>query len=156
MSLAICVFITWLAFIILSLIPKKLSVQDMVFLYFVNTIFELSIFTILHINLQWLVVSRSVEHSFADLTFRLFMIPIVFVITANILLYSWKIWKWVIAGSIIFGFLVIHILVNKLGILTTHHWNWLYTMSLYTIYAVFSSGMAGFIKKVDTKEVKVK
>lgn len=156
MSLAICIFITWLAFIILSVIPKKLSVQDMVFLYFVNTIFELSIFTILHINLQWLVVSRSVEHSFADLSFRLFMIPIVFVITANILLYSWKIWKWIIVGSIIFSFLFIHFLIHKLGILTTHHWNWLYTIILFIIYALFSSGMAWFIVKVDMKEVKLK
>lgn len=153
MSLAICVLITWLVIIILSLIPKKLSEIEMVFVYFTNTIFELSIFTILHINLKWIQISRIPEKSIADLVFRLVMIPLVFVITANILLYSWKFLKWIIVLAIILSFFVINFLIVKLGILTPHHWNYLYTFLLFSSYTVFSSLMAWFIIHVKGNEV---
>jgi hypothetical protein len=155
-SLAICVFISWIVIIVFSLIPKKFSEQDMVFLFFVNTIFQLSIFTILHVNLKWLYVSRTVEHSLADLVCRLIMIPLVFVITANILLYSWKVLKWIIVVAIILSFLLLGQLLSKLGVLSMHHWNAFYGISLFTSYAIFSSFMGWFISNVDEKEVKVK
>ena len=143
MSLAVCVLITWVVIIAFSLIPKKLDEIEMVFLFFVNTIFELSIFTIFHVNLKWILVNHSVEKSFADLVLRVVMIPVVFIITTNILLYQWKFLKWVIVAAIIAGFLIINILVQKLGILKTHHWNPLYTLILFSSYAVFSRIMVG-------------
>jgi hypothetical protein len=154
LSLAICVLITWLVIIVLSLIPKKLSRIEMVFVYFVNTIFELSIFTILHINLKWIDVSHSVEKSFADLVLRLIMIPLVFVITANILMYSWKFLKWLIIVVIILCFLLMQAMIIRLGILTILHLNAIYTFILFSSYAVFSSLMAWFICNVDGKDVR--
>ncbi|WP_108671640.1 hypothetical protein [Peribacillus acanthi] len=153
MSLAICVLITWIVIIILHAIPKKLSELDMVFLYFMNTIFEVSIFTILHINLNKLVVSHDVEKSFADLVIRLIMIPLVFVITANILLYSWKYLKWFIVIAIIFSFILMQKLLEWLEIIKTSQWNIGKTLLLFSCYALFSSLMAWMISRVDEKEV---
>ena len=156
MSLAISILISWIVIIIASLIPKKLSEQDMVFLFFVNTIFELSIFTILHINLKWIHVSRTIENSFADLSFRLVTDPLVFVMTANIMLYSWKIMKWIIVSAIILSFLLLGQLLERLGVLSLENWNNFFAIILFTSYAAFSSGMAWFIVYVGKKDVRVK
>lgn len=156
MSLAVCVLITWIVLIVLSLIPKKLSELDMIFLYFVNTIFELSIFTILHVNLKWINVNHSVEKSLADLVLRLFMIPFVFIITSNILLYSWKFLKWIIVFGIILCFLLMGRLIEELGIITTPHWKLIYNVLMFSSYAAFSRYMAWVIALVDQKEVKNK
>jgi hypothetical protein len=152
--LAICVLITWFVIIILSLIPKKFSELDMVFLYFVNTIFELSIFTVLHVNLKWIVVNHSVEKSIADLVFRLIMIPLVFIITSNILLYSWKFLKWIIVIAMILSFILMQGLLERLGVITTHHWNVIYNFLMFSSYAIFSRFMTWVIVNVDRKEVK--
>lgn len=153
MSLAVCVLITWLVIIVLSLIPKKLDEIEMVFLFFVNTIFELSIFTVFHVNLKWIEVNDSIEKSFADLVLRLGLIPITFIITTNILLYSWKYLKWIIVIAIILAFLFMNKLIEWLGILTLNQWNLFYTVIVFSSYAVFSRIMAWFIMKVGRREV---
>lgn len=154
MSIAICVLITWVVIIILSLIPKKLSELEMIFLYFVNTIFNLSVFTVLHVNLKWIVVNHSVEKSIADLVLRLIMIPLVFVLTSNILLYSWKFLKWVIVIAIILGFNLLGKLLEGLGVISFEHWNVIYNTLMFSSYAIFSRLMAWVIVNVDRKEVK--
>lgn len=152
-SLAVCVLMTWIVIIVLTLIPKKLSEIEMVFVYFTNTVFELSIFTILHINLEWIHIDQSVEKSLADLVLRLFMFPLVFVMTANILLYRWRILKFVVVILINLSFLFINFLMKNLGILKTTHWNYSYTILLFMSYTIFSSLMALFILNIKGKEV---
>jgi hypothetical protein len=153
-ALAICVLITWIVVIILSLIPKKLTQLEMVYLFFVNTIFELSLFTLLHVNLRWITVNLSVEKSFADLTMRLFMIPLALIISTNILLYSWKFLKWVIVLGIIFFFNSIGDLLEWLGVLKFHSWNRMDNSLLFIIYITFSRFMAWVITHVGQEEVK--
>lgn len=154
MSLAVCVFITWIIIIFFSLIPKKLSELDMVIIYFFNVIFELSIFTILHVNFKIIVVSHTFEHSFADLVLRFIFVPLVFVITANILLYPWRIMKWIIVAAIILCFPLMEHLLHWLEILKTRHWNVGYNLLMTTSYAVFSSAVAWLLTRLDRKEVK--
>ncbi|MDP4083680.1 MAG: hypothetical protein Q8934_03595 [Bacillota bacterium] len=153
MTFSICMLITWIVIIILSLIPKRLSEIDMVFLFFVNTIFELSIFTIFHVNLKWLNISQEVEKSLADLMFRLIMVPLFFIISTNILLYSWKFLKWIIILAMLVCFILMKDLLKSLGILTTHHWNMMYSILMFCSYLIFSRLMAWFITKAGSKEV---
>jgi hypothetical protein len=153
-SLAICVLITWFVIIVLTHIPKRLSELDMLFLYFVNTIFELSIFTVLHVNLKWIVVNHSFEESIADLVLRLIMIPLAFIITSNILLYPGKLLKRVIVVIIILSFIPLQVLVKKLGIIATPHLNTVYSLLMFSSYAIFSRFMAWVIVSVGRKEVK--
>ena len=154
MSLAICVLITWFVIIVLTHIPKKLSELDMLFLYFVNTIFELSIFTVLHVNLKWIVVSHSVEKSIADLVLRLIMLPLLFIIMSNILLYSGKFLKWAFIIAIFLSLFLIQMLLKKLGIITTHHMNVVYSFLMFSSYIIFSRLMAWVIVNAGRKEVK--
>lgn len=126
----------------------------MVLLYFVNAIFELSIFTILHVNLKLIEVTDTVEKSIADLVLRIIMIPLVFIITSNILLYSWRFLKWIIVAAIIMSFMLLERILVWLDVFTTHHWNLLYTLAIFSVYAIFSRVMVWIIVRVDKKEVK--
>lgn len=154
MSLAIIVFITWLFIILLSKIPKRLSEHDMIFLFFVNTIFELSIFTLMHLNFNWIVVSHNVEKSIADLVMRLILNPLTFIITTNFLLYPRKFLKWILMGGMLLYFILMERLLEWLGVLTVHHWKPWLSILMFSSYAVFSRLMAWFITNVDRKEVK--
>ncbi|TVY11973.1 hypothetical protein [Paenibacillus cremeus] len=151
MSLAICVFITCCTLITLTLIPKKLSELDMVFVYFSSTIFELSIFTIFHVNLNWIAVNPSVETSFADLVLRLIHIPLLLLISTNILLYNWKVLKWLIVAGMLLICLPMQVLLERLQIISTPHWNVFHTLVTFAGYMAFSRWMAWWIRYVGRK-----
>lgn len=147
MSLAVCVFVTWCAIAILALIPKRLTTVEMVFLFFVCTIFELSIFNIFSLNLQWLMVNRRVEKSLSDLVMRLVCIPVVLVMTSNFLLYSSRFLKWGLTAAVVLFGLLMERTVVSLGILTTPHWNIGYTTLLFCGYIGFTGLMTFFITR---------
>jgi hypothetical protein len=152
-ALAVCILITWLVICILSIIPKSLKDVDLIFIYFVNTIFELSVFTIFHINLRWINVGGRIDQSFADLVLRLIMIPLVFVISTQVLFYSIRIWKWVITGAIILLFILFSKLLEKFGILhLSSHWKVFYTFIMFCCYALLSWLMGWFMILLDKKE----
>lgn len=145
MSIAVCLFIAWCTILILALIPKKLTELEMVFLFFVGTIFELSLFTLFHLNLHWMDVSKSVEKSLADLVMRLICIPVVLVITSNFLLYSSRLLKWCLATVVVLMGIMLQKTVVWLGILTTPHWNAGYTALLFCVYIAFVKLMTWLI-----------
>lgn len=155
MSLGISVLLSWSVIIILTLIPKKLSELEMVFLYFTNIIFELSIFTIFHLNLQYIQVSNDIEKSFSDLVLRIIMIPTVLLISSNVLLYSWKYLKWIIVAMMVLSFILIQKLIEWLGIITTTNLNAGYTVIMFSTYVAFSRVMVWWIKRADPKEVNL-
>ncbi|MFC5448605.1 hypothetical protein [Paenibacillus aestuarii] len=154
MSLAICILLTWVVIIILSLIPKKLSELEMIFLYFCNIIFEISVFTILHLNLQIIQVSNETEKSFADLVLRIIMIPTVMMISSNVLLYAWGYLKWILAAMMILSFIGVQKLIEALGILSTTNWNVGYTVIMFSIYVAFSRLAVWWIQRAGRKDVK--
>jgi SNF family Na+-dependent transporter len=94
MPIIIGTVVTWIALTTFSLIPKKLTQFEMIFLFCVDTIFELSIFSILHVNLKLIVVEPGVSNGIADLMFRLIGLPLLLVVTSNLLLFSNKKIKW--------------------------------------------------------------
>lgn len=155
MSLAVCIFITWIAILILAMIPKKLTLLEMVFLFFVCTIFELSIFTVIHLNLHWIIVSKSIEKSLADLVMGLVCIPIVMVITSNFLLYSSRILKWILMATVVLLGAMLHKTVKWLGIVTTPHWNVGYTALMFCGFIVFIRLMTWFVLYIKQTEGKV-
>ncbi|RAP75385.1 hypothetical protein [Paenibacillus montanisoli] len=152
MALAICVFMTWCVIIVHSLMPKKLSGAEMVFIYFCSTVFELSIFTIVHLNLGWIEVDKGVEKSIADLVLRLFTNPLIFIISTNILLYRWKVLKWVIIAAIVLAFIPMGYMLERIGIISTPHWNAWLTVAMFTSYVIFSRLMAWIIISTGQKE----
>ena len=148
MSFAVCVFITWSVILILSVIPKKLSEQEMIFLFFVDTIFELSIFTVFHLNFHWMLVSHSVEKSISDLVIRLVWVPVMLVIASNVSLYSSRFFRWGIVVAVVLSGIAIQKVQEWLGILTTPHWNVVYTALMFFSYVAFSRLMTWFIQRI--------
>lgn len=149
MTLAVCVLITWFIFIFLSLLPKKLSDHDMIFLYFMNTIFEVSIFTVLSINVKWISASHDVEKSIAGIVIRFIMIPILFVILTNFLFHSSKYIKWILLIIIFLYYLWVKWLLISLGIIAFQQWNFIYESLLFIICTIFSCGTAWVISRVE-------
>ncbi|SFJ04375.1 hypothetical protein SAMN02799624_03150 [Paenibacillus sp. UNC496MF] len=145
MSLAICIFLACCAIIALSLIPKKLTELESLFVFFSGTVFELSGFTIAHINLDWVIVPHGNEPSFANLVMRLIVIPVVLVIASHVLLYDRNGLKWILAAGILLLFTLFQILQEKLGILVTPHWNVYYTLIFFACYIAFARVMAQLI-----------
>lgn len=124
----------------------------MVFLLFICTIFELSVFNIFNLNLQWMMVSKNVEKSFADLIMRLICVPVVLLITSNVILQpSWLVKLLGTVTMIGIGVLM-EKMVEGLGILFTPHWNVGYTVLLFCVYILFTGFMTVFITHLRQKE----
>lgn len=153
MPIIFALLVTWVALITFALVPKRLTPFEMTFLFFINTIFELSGFSILHINLQFIQVTPGVANALADLMFRLIELPLFLVATTNILLSSRTLFKWTgVVLIICFSVLVQQILVWA-GILTLHHWNVFYSGIVLCGNIAFSSLMAWLIRRATRKEV---
>lgn len=127
----------------------------MVFLFFVCTIFELSVFNIFHLNLHWMMVSKSVEKSLADLVMRLICIPVVLVMTSNFMLYSSRFLRWGLAIAVVIVGILMQKTVEWLGILSTPHWNIGYTALLFCGYILFTGLMTFFITHLKQTEGRV-
>jgi Ni/Fe-hydrogenase subunit HybB-like protein len=81
------------------------------------------------------------------------MIPLVFVISTQVLFYSISFWKWVITGIIILLFIPFSKLLEKFGVLhLSSHWNVFYTLIMFCSYALLSWLMGWFMILLDKKE----
>lgn len=155
MPLAACVFITWSVIVVLALIPKRLTEPEMVFLFLVNTIFELSLFTVFSLNLHWLVVSSSVESSIANLVIRLLCIPLALVIVSNTMLHRSKTPKYGASILSIAWAVLLYKLMLWLGILRQPHWNTLYTALMFVAGLMFTRLMVWFIVRIPKREESI-
>ncbi|MFC4810880.1 hypothetical protein [Paenibacillus sp. GCM10023250] len=152
MSLSICIFLACCAIIALSLIPKKLTELESLFVFFGSTVFELSVFTIVHVNLDWVIVPHSNEPAFAILVLRLAVIPVMLVIAAHVLLYERPWLKWISAAGILLFFMLLHSLEVKLGILVTPHWNAYYSLVVFAGCIAFTRVLTQLILNVRRRE----
>lgn len=148
LPIAICAIIAVCVITVLLFMPKKLSEPESVFLYFVNTIFALSIFTYFSLNLRWLEVSKEVDKSLTDLIVRIIVVPLYMVISTNVLLYNWKWWRWLTVALMVVGGLLLQILLIRLGVLKPRHWNMAFTLLMFSVYFSFSRIMTWFLRKV--------
>jgi hypothetical protein len=152
MPIIIGTVVTWIALIVFSLIPKKLTPFEMIFLFCVDTIFELSIFSILHINLKFIVVEPGVSNGIADLMFRLIELPLLIVVTSNLLLYSNKKIKWCGVVLIVLFTLIVQQILVQINTLSFYHWNIVYSGIGMCAAVVFSRIMSWIITSIGTKE----
>ncbi|KPV44105.1 hypothetical protein AN477_08495 [Alicyclobacillus ferrooxydans] len=155
MSLAVCTFLAWITILILAMLPKTLTLLEMVFLFFVCTIFELSIFTIFHLNLHWIEVSTSPEKSFANLTIRLICVPVILVIISNVQFYPSNTLRWILLTTIVVLGVILQKIMQWLGIITTPHWNMWLTILMWCSYFAFARVMVWFIRYLKKTEDRV-
>ncbi|WP_274361533.1 hypothetical protein [Paenibacillus thermotolerans] len=150
MAIIVGTIATWIAVTVFSLIPKKLTVSENIVLFFYNTIFELSVFTILHVNLKLIVVEPGIGNGIADLMFRLIELPLVLVATSNILLYSSDV-KWLGVALIVLFTLLVQLVAVYVGIVSFHHWNIIYSAISMCANVLFSRIITWAITSLDRK-----
>lgn len=154
MVLAVWVFITWTIIIVFLVIPKELSELDMVFMYFANTVFVISTFTLFDLNLKYIMASHAVEKSFSVLIYRIIAIPLLLIISSNVLMYPWKWLKWGIVVGMIALLVLLQELLKWTGVVTFQRWNVFYSVLTFSCFIVFSRVMAWLIVHADGKEVQ--
>lgn len=148
MSFVVSIFAAWIVIILVCLIPKKLSEKDMVILYFFNTIFVVSTLTILNLNVRYLTVSRSVEKVFAVFACQYILIPLLLVISANVLMYASKWLKWGCTAAIVVGIVLFQKLLESMGVLFFNHWNLFYSLVMAICFVLLSRFISALIHRV--------
>jgi hypothetical protein len=152
MSIIIGTVVTWIAVTVFSLIPKKLTPFEIIFVFCIDTIFELSMFSILHVNLKFIKVEPGVSNGIADLMLRLIELPLLLVTSSNILLYSNKMVKWCGVAVIVLFTLIVQQILVQIKMISFHHWNVLYSGFFICGCIVFSRIMTWIITSLDKKE----
>jgi hypothetical protein len=153
LALFVCVFITWVFVILIFIIPKTLSGMDMVILFFVNTVLVVSTFTILSMNLEYLLVSNVLEKVVGVMIYRMFAIPLVLIISANVFRYAVaRLVRCVILCLVWFFLIFMDHVFSKLGMIQFVQWNLVDSSVVFACFLVFSSCMAWLIVQIGKKE----
>lgn len=152
MPIIIGTVVTWIALTVFSLIPMRLTPFEMIFIFCADTIYELSIFSIVHVNLKFIVVEPGISNGIADLMFRLIVLPLLLVVTSNLLLFSNKKIKWCGVVLIVLFALIVQQILVQINTLTFYHWSIIYSGIAICSAVVFSRIMSWVITSIGTKE----
>lgn len=134
MSIAVLAMFAWLVMIVFAIVPKGLTLTEMVFLYFIIGILTITQFTILDVNLHWVPVTRSVEGSFAIYICRFIVIPFQILLSVCILNSHMKAkWRWVLSTTIIISLCLGDRIYLWTGLITFQRWNQLYSALMYVV-----------------------
>jgi len=155
MSLAIVAILAWLVLIVFAIVPKGLTLTDMIFLYFLIVICTITLFTVLDVNLQWVPLTRSVEGSFAMYICRFILIPFQIILSIIVLNSQLKTkWRWGLL-AIIIGFLCVSDRVYLwAGLITYRRWNEFYAALMYGVFMILMWWIARWFSGLEKGEVK--
>ncbi|MDD9271579.1 hypothetical protein ACFPES_31560 [Paenibacillus sp. GCM10023248] len=137
MSIAILALMAWLVMIVFSLVPKGLTLTEMVLLYFVIVVLTITIFTILDVNLNWVPLTRKVEGSFAMYICRFFVIPLLVLMAACVLLSNMKVkWRVVLSAIIVMVLSGADRIYLRLDLMEFVRWNVGYSVLMYGVFVI--------------------
>jgi hypothetical protein len=137
MSLAVICLVTWFVIVVFALVPKRLTLIEMVFIYFVCSILTVTLFTIFDINLNWVPASRNVEKAIALNICRFIEIPLLLILSTAILNSSLRARiRWLIAAFICLFLTVNDFLLTGFGILVFNKWNNLIAFFDYGMFII--------------------
>jgi len=155
MSLAVLAFMAWVVLIGFAIVPKGITLTEMVFLYFVIVILTITLFTALDVNLHWAPVTRAVEGSFAMYICRFIFIPLLVLMGACVLLSrlkaKWKGGLFALIVSVLGGADWIYI---RLELLKFAKWNSVYSFLMYGGFVVIIWWIARWYSGLDKEVAK--
>lgn len=150
LSIAAVSVIAWFVIIALAMIPKKFTLTEMVFVYFVSSIMTVSAFTLLDVNLQWVTAARNVEKSLALHVVRFIEIPLLLIIASEVLTSSLKkIWRWMIAAAICLFLTLNEWGLVQFGILEYRRWNYGFAFLEYGMFIILVAWLARWFVGLD-------
>ncbi|GGE52673.1 hypothetical protein GCM10011391_34400 [Pullulanibacillus camelliae] len=155
MYLAIITLIAWSVMILFIIVPKWLTLTEMVFLYFIIGIVTVTLFTVLDMNLHWVPVTRNVEKSLALDICRFIIIPLLVIIAAGMLnaplRFRWRLTM----GSIIMVLLMANDwIMQRFRLIFFHHWNFLYSFLMYGVFIVVLAFIARWFIRLERGGLK--
>src|SRR4051812_33311128 len=127
MAIAIIGLVTWLVIMVFAIVPKRFTLVEMVFLYFVSSILSVTIFSILVVNLHWIPASKDMEKALALDICRFIEIPLLLIMSSDILNSPLRTrTRWLIATAICILLVVNDWILVSLGILVFRKWNYFF------------------------------
>ncbi|WP_067621475.1 hypothetical protein [Alicyclobacillus acidiphilus] len=159
MQLALSALFAWLAIILFSIVPKRLSILDLVFLYCVIFILTTASYTIFDVNLRVVTISRAPSISFATILTRLVTIPVLIMMAVDALQPSeGRQPNWLTAIAIWLVLTVFDWVLDLLKIITYRNsfvWHALTTSIVYLGFIVISWGLTRWYRSSDRKNVQL-
>ncbi|MBB6451839.1 small-conductance mechanosensitive channel [Salirhabdus euzebyi] len=142
MEFLIYLILSWISITIYALLPKKLKVVEVIFVFFVGSILVMNLFTIVEYNFELITLTTETDKYFSLLLYRSVILPVVLLTFITILqTVESNVHKW---GSSLFlyGFIL---LVEYLGIKFAIYFytKWSFLLSSIDILLVF--GLCLFI-----------
>lgn len=155
MLVALFALIAWMIIIVFVLVPKRLTVTEMIFLYYIIGILTVTLFTILDVNLQWVPVTRDIEKSFALHICRFIIIPFLLMMASGVIDSPLRRrWRWSIGVLILILLLVDDGLMLRFEMITFRHWSLLYSIPMYTMFIVTLTFISRWFVHLDREELK--
>ena len=134
-SLAVLALVAWFVMIVFALVPKGLTLTDIVFLYFLIGILTITLFTVFDVNLRWATLTRTVEGSFAMYICRFIVIPLHILMSVSVLNSDLtKKWKGVLFGTILLSLCANDQIYLGLDLITFRRWNEGYSALMYAAF----------------------
>lgn len=101
MPLLICACIAWLTIILFAIIPKRLSILEFVFLYFILLSLTSTWFTVLELNFQIIKIPMPSIDLWAVTVFRVLTVPLQILMAINVLQpFKERKCRWILSGVI--------------------------------------------------------
>ncbi|MFK9091689.1 hypothetical protein [Bacillus salipaludis] len=155
MTIAIISLVTWIVIIVFAIVPKRFTLVEMVFLYLASSILTVTIFSILVSNLHWIPASKDVEKALALHICRFVEIPLLLIMSSDILNSPLRIrTRWLIAITIIIFLVVNDWILVSLGILVFKKWNYMYAFIDHSFFVASLSLIARWFIHLKQEGVK--
>jgi hypothetical protein len=149
-SLAVLALMAWVVMIVFAIVPKGLTITELLFLYFVIVIATITLFTTLDVNLHWATITRSVEGSFAMYICRLVFIPLLVLMGACVLLSRLN----ALRKVVLFALVVLALggadrIYLRLDLLNFEKWNSVFSILMYGTFVVLVWWIARWFTGLD-------
>lgn len=119
MAVALFVFIAWVIISVYLFVPKRLSTEENIILFFLFSIITINIFTILDLNLKLIQHSERLPMFISFLILRNIIIPLALIIFVNLMIhFKSNINKFIIKLLIFLILYLIDLLAFGIGLMT--------------------------------------
>jgi hypothetical protein len=136
--LGVCTLATWVMVCVAWIVPKRLIKKDAILLYFINTIFVVTTFAILTLNLKFFTIAHSAEIQIGILMCHNVLMPLSLVVFENISLNQSRRIRALGTVVILVSLTLFHKLLELLGAIDYVNWSMFHALLLTAALLIFS------------------
>lgn len=153
MALTLFFLILWFVIFCFTLLPKKLSLVENTFLFFVISIVIMNSFTITSLNLKWIEPNKETEMFFAYLLYRAIIYPVALLFLSNLIFMYEKLSVRLLGGILIPVFIfLVEVLGEKLHIYGYNQWNHWYSITEIILFSLLTLLFTKFIRSLNQRK----